>query len=107
MICKQLFDDMNSDTNPHTLDQSEKTLQRNELMRQYFTDSFIHEFRNPLSSIQLDIESLKNTYMCEDQTMQIIESLEYQCNSVLQLVDNFHNLLIVRQEVNLMFVYSF
>ena len=101
MICKQLFDDMNSDTNPHTLDQSEKTLQGNTLRQKYFADGFIHEFRTPISSIQLGIDSLKNTYMSEDQTMQIIESLECQCNSLLQLVDNFHNLLTVRQEVNL------
>lgn len=66
-----------------------------------FTGAVTHEFKTPLTGILLNADSLRNTYMSEEEQQEALGAIQSQGQWLERLVQKLLKLLTLKQEITL------
>lgn len=66
-----------------------------------FTGAVTHEFKTPLTGILLNADSLRNTYMTEEEQQEALSAIQSQGQWLERLVQKLLKLLTLKQEITL------
>lgn len=69
--------------------------------QQLFIGGVTHEFKTPLTALLLNVETLQNTYMEEEERMESLSQMERQCKWLERLVQKLLKLMTLDQAVDL------
>ena len=69
--------------------------------QQLFIGSVTHEFKTPLTALMLKIDTLKNTYMEEEERIDYLSNMEQQCRWLERMVQKLLKLITLNQELEL------
>lgn len=69
--------------------------------QQIFIGSVTHEFKTPLTALMLKIDTLKNTYMEEEERIAYLSNMEQQCRWLESMVQKLLKLITLNQELTL------
>lgn len=69
--------------------------------QQMFIGSVTHEFKTPLTALMLKIDTLKNTYMEEEERIAYLSNMEQQCRWLERMVQKLLKLITLNQELTL------
>ncbi|MCH5344543.1 MAG: HAMP domain-containing histidine kinase [Acetatifactor sp.] len=69
--------------------------------QQMFIGSVTHEFKTPLTALMLKIDTLKNTYMEEEERIAYLSNMERQCRWLERMVQKLLKLITLNQELTL------
>ena len=69
--------------------------------QELFVGSVTHEFKTPLTALLLNIDTLQNTYMEEEERSLSLEHMERQCKWLERLVQKLLKLITLGQKLDL------
>ena len=72
--------------------------------QQLFIGGVTHEFKTPLTAILLNVDTLANTYLNEEERMASLAQMEQQCRWLERLVQKLLKLITLNQELALEYV---
>lgn len=81
----------------HHIEELTETAQRQKL----FIGAVTHEFKTPLTSILLNVDSLQNTYMTEEERTEALSSIETQGKWLERMVQKMLKLITVEKEIQM------
>lgn len=73
---------------------------KNEDQRRFIAD-VTHEFKTPLTSLLLNIDSLQNTYLEEDEQAAVLNNMQRQCNWLEAMVQKLLKMITLNGSVTL------
>lgn len=88
------FNSMAEAVERHINDLTEKARRQ-----QLFIGGVTHEFKTPLTAILLNVDSLQNTYLDEEERMEALAQMERQCRWLERLVQKLLKLITLNQEI--------
>lgn len=68
-----------------------------------FISSVTHEFKTPLTSLLLNVDTLRNVFLTEEKQQELLEAMDSQLHWLEQMVHKLLKLLSLRQSAQLRF----
>lgn len=95
----ELAEDFNVMAN--AVHQNIRTLTETALRQRLFIGGVTHEFKTPLTTIMLNVDTLQNAFMDEDERQHSLANIARQCNWLVQMIQKLLKLITLREQIEL------